>query len=103
MNHLDNLSGFSITLKGNSESKELPNGLYWVSYYHGGLVEQNYLSVVAFTSYKETEQNNKWLKCEKIISQINAEFITFEYNAYLRKMRNPSPYERKIKLTPINL
>lgn len=100
---LDNLSGFSITLKGNSESKELPNGLYWVSYYHGGLVEQNYLSVVAFTSYKETEQNNKWLKCEKIISQINAEFITFEYNAYLRKMRNPSPYERKIKLTPINL
>lgn len=99
---VDNLSGFSITLKGNSESKELPNGLYWVSYYHEGLLEQNYLSVVAFTPYKN-EQNNKWLKCEKIISQINAEIITLEYNTYLRKMRNPSPHERRIKLTPINL
>lgn len=97
------MSGFSINLKGNSESEELPNGLYWVSYYHEGLLEQSYLSVVVFSPYKGIGENNKWLKCEKIISQINAEFITFEYNTYLRKIRNPSPHERRIKLTPINL
>ena len=62
----------------------------------------DFTTFIAFTPYKN-EQNNKWLKCEKIISQINAEIITLEYNTYLRKMRNPSPHERRIKLTPINL
>lgn len=96
------MNGFSFEINGNSTSDVLPVGLYWLTYYHGGYFEQNILSVVIFTPFQEDDKNNKWIKCAKIIPELNWDSITLEYNPYLRQIRNPSPHSREIRLRLID-
>lgn len=95
----ENFDGISFWLNGNSESEILPIGTYLMSAYHNGNFDQNIIAIITVASY-DGQYNNRWLPCRSLVSDFTA--YSFEYNPYLRKIRNPSNVKKYLNLKLIN-